>query len=88
MNDNNSIDKDMNETLQNGYISSGSVLLNRHTLLQDNEQSKINEMNMSVENGDVNGYYLHMNSYTGSIINNHNSIDYAKKRDGIYTNRR
>ena len=88
MNDNNRIDTDMNDNLQNGDISSGSGLLNRHTLLQDNEQSKINEMNTSVENGDVNGYYLHMNSYTGSVINNHNSIDYTKKRDGIYTNRR
>ena len=31
MNDNNSIDTDMNDTLQNGDISSGIGLLNGHT---------------------------------------------------------
>ena len=41
---------------------------------------------MSVEKGDVNGGYCCMNSSTGSESNNHNSIDYRKKRDIIYPN--
>ena len=32
MNDNDTIDKYMNETLQNGDVTSGIGLLNRHTL--------------------------------------------------------
>ena len=42
---------------------------------------------MSVENGDINGDYCYMNSYTGSVINNQNSIDYTNKRDEISTNK-
>ena len=38
---------------------------------------------MSIYNGDVNGDYCYINSSTGSIIRNHNSIDYAKKREEI-----
>ena len=33
-------------------------------------------MNTNVENGCVNGDYCYMNSSTGSVINNHNSIDF------------
>ena len=43
-------------------------------------------MNMSVDNGDDNGDYCYMNSFTGYDINNHNSIDYTKERDEISTN--
>ena len=32
MNDNARIDKDMNDNLQNGYVTSGIGLLNSHTL--------------------------------------------------------
>ena len=42
---------------------------------------------MSVENGDTNGDYYYMNSFNGSIINNHNSIEYKNKRDEIAPNR-
>ena len=41
---------------------------------------------MNVDNGDVNGDYCHMNSPTGSIINNHNIIDFKNKRDKFSTN--
>ena len=68
-------------------MSSGIGLLNSHTLPQYNESSKLNEMNISVYNCDVNGAYCYMNSSTGYDINNHNSIDYTKKIDEIYTNR-
>ena len=44
-------------------------------------------MNISVENGDSNGGYFYMNGSTGSIIRNHNYIDYKKKRDEISTNK-
>ena len=44
-------------------------------------------MNMSVDNGDVNGDYCNMNSSTCSESNNHNSVSYKKKRDEISTNR-
>ena len=36
-------------------------------------------MNMSVENGDVNGDYCNMNISTGSVIMNQNSIYYTNK---------
>ena len=79
MNDNYRIDTDMNETLKNGYVSSGIGLLNSHTLYQDNESSKPNGMNISVENGDANGDYCYMNSSTIYVTKNQNSIDYTKK---------
>ena len=56
MNDNDSIDTYMNETLHNLDVSSGSYLLNIHTLLQDNESSKLSDINMSFYNDGVNGY--------------------------------
>ena len=59
MNDNDRIDTNMNETLQNGYVSSGIGLLNIHTLLQANESSNLNEISMSVDNGDVNGDFFY-----------------------------
>ena len=80
MNDSNSIDTDINDTLQNGHMSSWIGLLNSHTLLQDNESSKPNEKNMSVDNGYVNGNYFYINSSTGYIIKNHNYIDYTQIR--------
>ena len=45
----------MNDNLQNGYVSSGIGSLNIHTLPQYNKSSNLNEMNVGVENGDVNG---------------------------------
>ena len=44
-------------------------------------------MNISVENGDVNGYYYYINTSTGYESNNHSYIDYTKKRDKIYINK-
>ena len=44
-------------------------------------------MNMSVDNGVANCDYCNMNSLTGYFINNHNSIDYKKKRDNFSTNK-
>ena len=65
MNDNDRNGTYTNETLHNGYVSSGIGLLNRNTPPQDNESGNLNEINMSVENGDVNGDYFHMNSSIG-----------------------
>ena len=86
MNDNESIDTDINEILQNVYVSSQIGLLNIHTLPQANKSSKLNGMNMSVYNGDANGEFFHMNSFTGSVINNYNYNYYTEKRDEISTN--
>ena len=69
----------MIKTLQNGDVSSVIGLLNSHTLPQYNESSQLNDMNMSVDNGDVNGCYFYINSSTGSDINNNSSIDYTNK---------
>ena len=71
----------MNDTLQNGDVSSGIGLLNSHNISQDNESSKLNKMNTSFDNGDVNGDYCYINSSTGYDIKNHNSIDCTNKRD-------
>ena len=57
----------MNANLQNGHVSSEIGLPIRHTLPQYNESSNLDEMNMSIENGDINGGYFYMNSSTGSI---------------------
>ena len=56
MDDNDFIDTYINETLHHGDISSGISLLNIHTFPQSNETSKLNEMNMSVENDVSNGF--------------------------------
>ena len=77
----------MNETLKNGCVSTGIGLINSHTLPQDKESSKLNEINTSVDNSDVNFYYCFNNSSTGYIINNHNSIYCKNKRNKISTNR-
>ena len=42
---------------------------------------------MSVYNGDVNGEYYYINCSAGSVIKNHNSVDYTKKIDETSTNR-
>ena len=68
-------------------MSSGIGLLNIQTLPQANESIKLNDTNMSVENDDVNGDYCYMISFFGSVINNHNSIDYTNKIYEISTNR-
>ena len=47
-------------------MGSGIGLLKIHTLPQNNESSKLNEMNTRVDNGDVNSDYCYMNIYTGS----------------------
>ena len=77
----------MNETSQNGDVGSVISLLNIHTLPQDNELIKLNEMHVSVESDYVNGDYCYNNSHTELLSKNQNSIDYRKKRDEISTNR-
>ena len=72
---------DMNDNLHHGYLSSGIGLLNSHILPPYKKSSNLNEINMGVENGDVNGGHCYMNSSTGSESNNHNSVDSTKKRD-------
>ena len=52
-------------------------------LTQYNESSKLNEMNMGVENGDVNSGHFYMNISTGSESNNCNSIVSKNKRGEI-----
>ena len=68
-------------------MSSGIVLLKGHTLPQANKSIKLDDMNMSVYNGDDNSDYCYMYSSTGSMIKNHNSIDYTNKIDVISTNK-
>ena len=75
----------MNETLQNGDVGSGIGLLNSHTIPQHKKSSKLNKINISVINSDINADYCYMNTYTGSVIINHNYIYYSKKRYEIYT---
>ena len=48
MKDNDIIDTYVNDTFQNGDISSGIGLLNSHIIIQANEPSKFNDINMSV----------------------------------------
>ena len=72
---------DTNANLHHGNVSSGIGLLNRYTLIQYNESIDLNEMNMGVENGDINGGSCYMNSPTRYASNNHNSVDVKNKRD-------
>ena len=51
------------------------------------KSSKLSKMNISVDNGDVNGDYFYMSISTWSVINNHNSIGYTNNRDEVSTNR-
>ena len=81
------VDTNMNNHLQNGYVISGIGLLNGHILPQNNESSKLNEKNISVDNGDINCEYCCINSYTVSVINNHNLVYYTSKRDQFSTNK-
>ena len=87
MNDYDRNDTDKNTTLDHLDVSSEISLLNIHALTQHNDSSNMNEMNISVENSDVNGDCYYMNFSTVSESNNHNTIDYKKKRDEIFTNR-
>ena len=74
-------DEYINANLHNGDVISGIGLLNSHTIPQDNESSNSNDMNISVENGDVVGDYCYMNSSNWSESKNHNSIDYILKKE-------
>ena len=64
----------MNANLQNDYVGSGIDLINSQNISQFNESSNLNEMNMVVENGDVNGGCCCINSTTVCEAKNHNSI--------------
>ena len=64
MNYNYRDDMDMNANLQNVDGSSGIGLLNNHTLPPHNESSNLDETNIGVENGDVNGGHCYINSTT------------------------
>ena len=85
--DNDRIDTDTNETLQNGDVISGIGLQKNHTLNQANKSSKPNDINMSVENGCVNGDNCCMNISTGFVIRYQNSIGYTNKGDEFYINK-
>ena len=74
-------DMDMKDNLHNGDVISGIGLLKSHTLPQYNKPIKLNEMNLGVENGDINGGHSYMNSPTGSESKNHSPIDSTNKRD-------
>ena len=87
MNDNDNIETDINETLYKGNVSSEIGLLYSHIFIQSNKSSKLNKMNMSIDNGDINGNYCYMNSSTWSVVNNQNPIDYTNNIDNITTNR-
>ena len=65
---NDRIDTDMNETLHNGDVSIVIGLINSQTLPQSSKVSQLNDINISVDNGDVNGDYCYMNSSTGCVI--------------------
>ena len=87
MKNNDRIDRYMNETLHNVYVSSGIALLNIHSLTQANKSSKLDELNRSVENGGVNGDNFYTNGSTGCVINNHNYVDFKNKIAEISTNK-
>ena len=59
MNDNYSIDTDINNDLHNRDVSSGIGLLNILTLPQDNESSKLNDIHMCINNVDFNGDFFY-----------------------------
>ena len=87
MNNNNRDAMEMHANLQNGEVSNGIGLLNSHSPPQYNESRNLNEMNMGVENGYVNGVPCYININTESKSKNHNCIDYTKKRNEIAPNR-
>ena len=77
----------MNANLQNDYVGSGIDLINSHALSQFNESSNLNEMNWDVLNVYVSDVHCYINSHTLYEANNHNSIDYTRKRDENSPNR-
>ena len=79
INYNDIIDTYINETLKYGDVSSGIFLLNIDTLPQDNESIKLNGMNISVYNDDVNSNYCYKNGFLVYEWNNHHFTDYTKK---------
>ena len=77
INDNDRNDTYISDTLYNGDVSSWNGLLNIQNISQDNESSNLNEINITVDNVDVNGYYCYINSTNGSESKNHSSVDYT-----------
>ena len=67
-------------------MSSGIGILKNHTTPQYNESNNLNEMNISVDNGDANCDSFYINIFTGSESKNHNYIDYKNKTYEISTN--
>ena len=86
MNDYNSIDTNINENLHNGYGISVIGLLNSHTLPPYNQSSKLNEINMSVENVYINCDFCYTNSCNVYVLKNRNIVDYTNKGDEFSTN--
>ena len=64
MNYNDRYDMEMNYNLQNGDVSSGIGLTNRHTLPQCNKSIRLNEMNWGSKNSYFSGGPCYMNSHT------------------------
>ena len=73
---------DMNDNLQNLYVSSVISLIYRHTLPEYKDWSNLNDMNMGIENSNVNGDHYYMNSSTESESKNHNF--YKEKILNVY----
>ena len=62
-------DMEMNDNIQNGDVSSGIGLTNRHTLPQCNKSIRLNEMNWGSKNSYFSGGPCYMNSHTVSEAN-------------------
>ena len=81
MNDNDNIDTDINDTYHSVDLIIVIGLLNIHNFPQDNQSSKLDYINMIVENGVDNGHYCYIDISTIYVIKNHNIVEYTNKRD-------
>ena len=81
MNYNDRNDTYINDTLNHLDVSNVIGLLRSHTIPQDNESSKLTQINMSVYNVDNNVDYCYINSSTGYESNNHSYVHYTNKGD-------
>ena len=81
INHNDRDDMKMNTKFQNGDVSSGIGLINRHTITKFKGLIKLNDMNRVVKNGDVGGGNCYMNTHTISEAKEQNVIDYTGRID-------
>ena len=87
MNYNDIDDMDMNDNLQNGYVSSGIGLINSHTLPQCNKSINSNEMNWGVKMFNVSDGNCYKNIHTVYESKNHSSVYSTNKSDENTPNR-